>query len=83
VLAAVVLVKSTGAQVRLTITVNAAYSSVVNRIAQFMSDMDAELAAAAGLPQAAVRTTAVTAGVCKHCVPKEAASTQQCPVYLF
>jgi hypothetical protein len=56
------LLINAGAQVRLVITVNAAYTSVVNRIAQFMSDLDSELAAAAGLPQAGVRTTSVTAG---------------------
>jgi hypothetical protein len=48
--------------VRLTITLNAAYSSIVDRIVQFMSELDAELAAGAGLQQADVRTTSVTAG---------------------
>jgi hypothetical protein len=52
-----------GAQVRLTITVNAAYASVANRISQFMSELDAELAAAAGLPQADVHTISVVSGV--------------------
>ena len=51
-----------GAQVRLTITLSAAFASVVDRITQFMTDLDAELAAAAGLQQANVRTTSVAAG---------------------
>ncbi|WIA42407.1 hypothetical protein OEZ86_008408 [Tetradesmus obliquus] len=51
-----------GAQVRLTITLSAAFASVVDRISQFMTDLEAELAAAAGLPHANVRTTSVVAG---------------------
>ncbi|WIA21969.1 hypothetical protein OEZ85_004328 [Tetradesmus obliquus] len=51
-----------GAQVRLTITLSAAFASVVDRISQFMTNLEAELAAAAGLPHANVRTTSVVAG---------------------